>query len=207
MSHNFKGAWITDAEFTNLEPRNVFHRQYDPDWVKPDCSQHRNRHILFRKKFCLEKTGKATMFITADDYYKLYINGVFVSQGPAPCYHTQYNYNVVDVTEYLHEGENLIAVHTLYQGLINRVWQSADNRHGLIFDLEIDGECVLSTDESFLTKPHDGFEETHMVGYETQFMERQDSNASCFGFEGWDFDDSSWDKAKKNNFADWILTE
>lgn len=207
MSHNFKGIWITDEEFTNLAPRNVFHRQYDPDWVKLDCSEHRNRHILFRKKFNLEKTGKATMFITADDYYKLYINGVFVSQGPAPCYHTQYNYNVVDVTSYLNEGENLIAVHTLYQGLVNRVWQSADNRHGLIFDLEVDGECVLCTDESFLTKPHDGFEETHTVGYETQFMEKQDSNASCFGFEGWDFDDSDWQAAKKNNCGDWILTE
>ena len=66
MSHNFKGVWITDAEFANLAPRNVFHRQYDPTWVKLDCSEHRNRHILFRKKFTLEETGKATMFITAD---------------------------------------------------------------------------------------------------------------------------------------------
>ncbi len=207
MGHIFKGKWITDSEFSNLEPRNVFHRQYDKSFEKLDCSQHRNRHILFRKKFNVEKTGKATMYITADDYYKLYINGSFVSQGPAPCYHTQYNYNVVDVTDYLKEGENLIAVHTLYQGLVNRVWQSADNRHGLIFDLEIDGECVLCTDESFLTKPHDGFTETHTVGYDTQFMERQDSNAKCFGFENADFDDSDWAKAEINKFADQVLVE
>lgn len=207
MNHNFKGVWITDDEFCNLAPRNVFHRQYDKSFEKLDCSKHRNRHILFRKKFSLSETGRAIMYITADDYYKLYINGVFVSQGPAPCYHTQYNYNVLDVTDYLKEGENLIAVHTLYQGLINRVWQSGDNRHGLIFDLEIDGECVLCTDETFLTKPHDGFTETHTVGYDTQFMEKQDSNASCFGFEDVGFDDSDWKTAKKNNFADHKLSE
>ena len=122
MSYNFKGIWITDAEFTNLAPRNVFHREKDK--MDIDCSEHRNRHILFRKKFNVEKTGKAVMYISADDYYKLYINGMFVAQGPAPCYHSNYNYNVVDVSSYLNEGENLIAVHTLYHGLINRVWQS-----------------------------------------------------------------------------------
>ena len=205
MSHNFKGIFITDDEFCNLEPRNIFHREKDK--MNIDCSEHRNRHILFRKKFTLEKSGKAIMFITADDYYKLYINGEFVAQGPAPCYYNNYNYNVFDVTDYLKEGENLIAVHTLYQGLINRVWQSGDNRHGLLFDLEIDGKCVLCTDESFLTKPHDAFTETHTVGYDTQFMENQDSHSKMFGFEKLDFDDSDWTNAKKNNFFDHTLVE
>ena len=205
MSHNFKGIFITDDEFCNLEPRNNFHREKDK--MNIDCSEHRNRHILFRKKFTLEKSGKATMFITADDYYKLYINGEFVAQGPAPCYYNNYNYNVFDVTDYLKEGENLIAVHTLYQGLINRVWQSGDNRHGLLFDLEIDGKCVLCTDESFLTKPHDAFTETHTVGYDTQFMEKQDSHSKMFGFEKLAFDDSDWTNAKKNNFFDHTLVD
>ncbi|MBR2021325.1 MAG: family 78 glycoside hydrolase catalytic domain [Clostridia bacterium] len=205
MSHNFKGIWITDDEFANLKARDVLFRGLG--YLKLDCSQHRNRHILFRKKFVLEKSGKSTMFITADDYYKLYINGIFVTQGPAPCYHNNYNYNVVDVSQYLHEGENLIAVHTLYQGLYNKLWQSGDNRHGLIFDLEVDGKCVVCSDESVVTKPHDGFSETHTVGYDTQFMEKQDSRASCFGFEKWDFDDSDWANASKNNVTDHVLAE
>lgn len=41
------------------------------------------RHILFRKQVSLPKIGKALLKITADDYYKLYINGQFVAQGPA----------------------------------------------------------------------------------------------------------------------------
>ncbi len=206
MSRTFKGIWITDAEFSDLAPRNVFHRQLDKS-LDLDCSEHRDRHILFRKTFNLEKTGKSVIYITADDYYKLYINGRFVTMGPCPGYHSKYNYNTVDVSEYLTEGENLIAVHTLYQGLINRVWQSGDLRHGLLFDLEVDGECVLCTDESFLTKPHDGFTELYTVGYDTQFMEKQDSSASCFGFEKTGFDDSGWDKARRNKYADHTLIE
>ena len=136
MSHIFKGKWITDSEFINTAPRNVFHRQLER--VDLPCDKHRNRHILYRKTFAIKSFKSAMIYISADDYYKLYINGRFVAQGPAPSYHFAYNYNVVDVSGYLKEGDNLIAVHTLYQGLINRVWQSGDNRHGLILDLDID---------------------------------------------------------------------
>lgn len=83
MEHFFKGKWITDAEFTNLKPRNVFHKQLEQ--VDLPCNEHRNRHILFRKNFLCNKLSKnAKIYISADDYYKLYINGQFIAQGPAP---------------------------------------------------------------------------------------------------------------------------
>lgn len=205
MEHKFVGKWITDSEFYNLEPRNVFHRQLDA--LKLPCKEHRNRHILFRKKFCCKKPSQnATLYISADDYYKIYINGEFVAQGPAPAYHFSYNYNVIDVTSYLNEGENLIAVHTLYQGLINRVWQSGDNRHGLILDLTVDESTVISTDESFKTAVHSAYTETGTCGYETQFLEKYDTNASEVGFETLDFDDSCWENAKINLYSDYTLT-
>lgn len=192
--HTFKGKWISDAALSGLSPRNVFHRQLDA--VELDCTENRNQHILFRRSFTLGKTpSKSEIYITADDYYKLYINGKFVSQGPAPSYHFQYNYNKIDVTEYLTKGENLIAVHTLYQGLINRVWQSADQRHGLILDLVCDGETVIASDESFCVATHTAYTETGICGYDTQFLERYDSRAREVGFESVSFDDSYWSAA------------
>ena len=75
MAHDFKGKWITDGEFFDLAPRNVFFKQLER--IKLPCEEHRNRHILFRKKVILATAPeKATMYITADDYYKLYINGL-----------------------------------------------------------------------------------------------------------------------------------
>ena len=107
----------------------------------------------------VNKNNKTTSSITFSDYdvrgkgmiklavicenvdgngvYKLYVNGKFAGQGPAPAYHFRYNYNVIDLTPFLQKGENVIAVHTLYQGLINRVWQSGDGRHGLLLELEV----------------------------------------------------------------------
>ena len=61
------------------------------------------------------------------------------------------------MTALLHEGENVLAFHTLYQGLINRVWVSGDGCHSLLFDLVGDGEVLAKSDESVLTAPHDGF--------------------------------------------------
>ena len=94
MKHDFVGRWITDDEFYQLKPRCVFHKQLEP--VQLPCDEHRNRHILFRRKFACGNFDSAYICISADDYYKLYINGVFVAQGPAPGYHFDYNYNKVD---------------------------------------------------------------------------------------------------------------
>ena len=206
MTHEFKGKWITDSVFSKLQPRNVFHRQLEE--LSLDCSEHRNQHILFRKRFSLTDSFRdAKIYISADDYYKLYINGRFVAQGPSPSYHFQYNYNEIDVTDYLNEGENVIAVHTLYQGLINRVWQSGDLRHGLICDLTLDGATVLASDESFLTEHHTAYSETGICGYDTQFLEQYDSRSREVGFERPDFDDSDWHFACVCAFDDHVLTE
>lgn len=204
MEHIFGGKWISDDVFSDLKPRNVFHRQFDK--LELDCSQYRNRHILFRRQFFInDDFSSAKIFISADDYYKLYINGTFVAQGPAPSYHFQYNYNEINIGKYLIEGENIIAIHTYYQGLINRVWQSGDFRHGLICDIEIDGETVLSSDENFKTANHSGYTETGIFGYQTQIAEQYDSRSREVGFESPDFDDGYWKNAKESLFNDHIL--
>lgn len=99
-STNFRDAGLPMRNLRNLEPRNVFHRQLEK--IDLPCDVHRNRHILFRRGLNLsQKPAAATMYITADDYYKLYINGRFVAQGPAPSYPQRMRYNAVEVADYL----------------------------------------------------------------------------------------------------------
>ncbi len=202
-AHNFLGGWITDSEFSELAPRNVFHRQKE----KLNFSEeHLNAHILFRGSFDLKNlTHPATVYITADDYYKLYVNGNLVCMGPALAYHSRYGYNTVDISEYLRVGRNVIAVHTLYQGLINRVWQSGDFRHGLIFDIFVGGKCVLKSDESILTARHTAYTVTGRCGYDTQFLEKYDSRDVVSGFADVDFDDEKWEHARIAKYADHTL--
>lgn len=205
ITHNFQGIWITSQEFAELEPVNVFHRQLDKVEIKSVSP--RNSHILFRKKFVAEAGEETYIYISADDYYKLYINGIFVCQGPAPGYPFHYYYNKVEITDYIKNGINVIAVHTYYQGLINRVWVSGDDRHGLILDVEQEGEIILSSDESFLCAYHTGFEEMGIAGCATQFLERYKSGCPQEGFHQLEYDDSGWEKARAKRIVDYTLVE
>ena len=202
-NHDFTGKWISDERLASRAPRNVFFRQLERETLPRD--EEENSHVLFRKKVTLENVTVAKVYITADDCYKLYINGTFVAQGPAPAYHNCYNYNEIDVAKYLTVGENTIAVHTYYQGLVNRVWQSGDFRHGLLFDLEVDGEVVASSDDSFLTARHTAYTSIGKSGYDTQFMERYDSRAAECGFYFPEFDDSDWKGATLKAVDDYTV--
>ncbi len=205
MEHIFQGKWITTAEFAALTPKNVFHRQLEAPAEPPD-TEHLNRHVLYRKRFHLDqRPASARMFISADDHYKLWINGAFIAEGPAPAYHFRYGYNVLDIDDYLRPGENVIAVHTLYQGLVNRVWQSGDLRHGLILDLVADVRTIVQSDATFRIALHTGFRATGTVGYATQFLEEYDAGAPEVGFESPDFDDATWVPAVVNEKDDHVL--
>ena len=205
IQRKFHGNWITTEEFCDLTPVNVFHRQLEKTSVCSKAPQ--NAHILFRRWFKAEKGKQTYIYISADDYYKLYINGTFACQGPAPGYPCHYYYNKVDITDYVQDGNNLIAVHTYYQGLINRVWVSGDDRHGLILDIEQDGQVILSTDESFRCSRHLGFEAMGIAGYQTQFMEKYISGSKQEGFEKTDYNDSSWETVRFRKNTDYVLFE
>ena len=201
-----QGKFIGHELFADLKPINVFHTEYPQVTVPNATEKYADKHVLFRKKF---NAGgdlfKAVLKITADDYFKLYINGKFVTQGPPPSYPQAYYYMELPVGRFLKSGENVIAVHTLYQGLINRVWVSGDNRESLWTELVVNGEVILATDESWKCKISSAYEPMAIVGYDTQYMELFDSCSEDVGFEKENFDDSKWQNAKIKKYNDYNL--
>jgi hypothetical protein len=73
----FKGKWITAEDLR------------------------KNQHGWFEKRFTLNEFNSAKIRITADDYFKLFINGSFVGQGPAPSFSGNYRFCEFDVGKYL----------------------------------------------------------------------------------------------------------
>ena len=200
----FNAKWITTEDFINLKPIDVLHKELVFDAVSE--SEIKNYHTHWRKKFSLENVADTKIRISADDYYKLYINGKFVCQGPAAGYPEFYNYNEIDVSEYLNSGENVIAVHVYYQGEINRVWNSGDHRQGLIAELIADGVTVLKTDKSWkysVAKEFSG----KTTGYDTQYLENIDFNLAEKGWTEYNFDDSSYINAIEKTDDDHIFTD
>ena len=111
MTQNyFYGSLICPEELGKASPVSVFHRQLENFTSNGKLPQ--NLHMLFRKKFLAEKAKTTIVRITADDYYKLYINGIYVGQGPAAGFHFNYYFNEFDITPYINDGENTIAIHS-----------------------------------------------------------------------------------------------
>lgn len=206
QEHSFCGQWITSAEFVLLPIQNVYHRQLDEAARRAIAPRFQNRHILFRKEFVLDVLPtKATLFFSADDYAKVWVNGMLAGQGPGAGYPRHTLYLALDVTRLLHLGRNTLAIHSYYSGLINRVWTSGDNVHGFLCDLVCDDECVVASDRSFRCRAHSGYAACGKVGYETQFMECYDASSSEVGFESPDFDDSHWGQASLADSSRWAL--
>ena len=169
MLSTFKSNWITTNEFAEITPCDVILEK----GKTPQETGIFNRHICFKKVFCFSG-GEAKINISADDYYKLYVNGEFVGQGPAPAYFYNYKYNTYNLTPYLTKGENTIAVHTYYDGNINRVWNSGDGRFGLIADIFSGDKLICGTDKSWRYKRMEEYVSTTTVGYKTAFLDDVD---------------------------------
>lgn len=199
------GKFICHKDFSLLKPIDVFHKEHEKKSLTKIDEKYKNRHILFRKKFALDSFKSAVINITADDYFKLYINGKFVMQGPPPSYPNAYLYMQKDVSEYLSCGENVIAVHTYYQGLINRVWVSGDLRESFWCELLVDGKIQVSSDESWKCSDHTAYSACGVFGYDTGFAERYDGRAKEVGFEKIDYNDEAWQNASVYENADYKL--
>lgn len=186
---NFNPICFTTEDFLNLEPLNIYHKENENIRL---TSPIKNYHCLARAKYNYIPNKKIFLKITADDYYKLYINGVFVCSGPAPSYSNSYYYNKIDITDYLKIGENVFAVHLYYQGLINRVLQSGDNRFFI---------CAVINNENLSWKYHISKAFSGEInGYNTDFTENFDSRFWDNGWKNPDFDDSRWSPMLEKDF-------
>lgn len=195
----FHPTWYTIPEFAAVTPVRVYHKEQADAPNPPEAI--RNLHVLARAALAYPG-GPLVLRITADDYYKLYVNGSFVCQGPAPAYPEAYYYNTVDLAPYLHTGENTVAVHLYYQGLLNRVWNSHDRRFGVAADVS----CETGAPRALLWKyrispAYSG----GTTGYDTQFLENFDSR---LWEEDWNrpaYDDSAWEPMVPAQWADYTL--
>ena len=200
----FQPKWYSISPFTETEPKNVYHKEQQE--IKVEGTAPKNLHVLGRADFWGVKTdGAYILRITADDYYKVYINGRFAGQGPAPAYPEHYYYNEILISPYIREGKNVIAVHLYYQGLINRVWNSGDDRFGVAAEIiladEKDEIAVPLRWRYEISKAYQG----KTTGYETQFLENFDSRRWEENWNNLDYCDKNWAWMEEMKYPSWKL--
>ncbi|MEA4824764.1 MAG: alpha-L-rhamnosidase N-terminal domain-containing protein [Clostridiaceae bacterium] len=191
----WRGRWIQNHKFSVLPYRNIYSGLRNMD----NASELRNIHTFYRRQYRIKNTPikSARLYITTDDTYKLYINGELAGLGPAQSFPFAYNYNTLDVTDFLKSGEDVVfAVHVYYLGLFTHSYLSADNLEGMIFQLEVeydDGSMDrMVSDSSWKYCECGVWTGTAVYGYTTQFTEDMDMRKYPRGWRNKDFNDSNW---------------
>lgn len=207
MNKIWSARWITDREFSLLSPIDLYRKELDRSHRTNHRADLRNRHMLTRKEFALGAiASEVYLDITGDDYYKVFINGFYVGQGPAQSVHFHYYYNRFEISSLLRRGVNTIAVHVYYQGLISHAYNSGDYRQGLIAEVMADGRVVVETDHSWKYIVTKEFGNGAVIAYDTQYAEHIDSRMKAMGWKENDFDDTLWKNAVESRDDDHRLS-
>lgn len=162
-----------------------------------------NTWMCFRKEFAYHRsTTPAIARIAVDSKYWLYVNGTLViregglKRGPSP---KGIYFDETDLTEYLNEGTNHIAVLVWYFGRSGFSHLSS-GRGGLMFAMQ-NGDSLLISDHTWKAKKHPAFVAADPADAPTNFR-LAESNLYFDGAKDipdWytpDYDDTSWQPAQ-----------
>lgn len=84
---------------------------WSAQWITCPAAQQRAYGVYhFRKKITLQSVPKSfVIHVTADNRYRLFVNGKPVGRGPARGDLYNWNFETYDIASYLHSGENTLA--------------------------------------------------------------------------------------------------
>lgn len=117
-------------------------------WRKQSDYSVYNQTIKAKRAFTLETVDSAKISITADSYYRLFINGEWVNDGPCRAWPEHYQFDVIDVSSYLKVGNNEITIIAKFFGV--GTFHQIPLHPGLLVQLENAGDICVVTDESWL---------------------------------------------------------
>ena len=200
--------WICDPDFLRRAPVPTLHKEMDAAAAVAPDEKLADRHMLVRRAFDHAPGAPLSLAITADDYYKLYLNGELIGVGPAQAYADRYPVNHYDLTDRARPGRNVIAVHVFYMGQITRAWQSGDARQGLWLRLTgRDDEVILESDRGCRVLYPTAWRDRGLLGLSTQYIEEVWGSEIPEGWKDPDFDDAAWADAAENPGDDHVLVD
>ena len=97
-------------------------------WIWPGGAMYlQNCYAGFRHDFSLERLPSAApLSLTADQSYRLYVNGRYVCRGPVRGYQESWHYDTVDILPFLKPGHNWLAVEAHNPGISTFAYNHAD---------------------------------------------------------------------------------
>lgn len=109
--------------------KNALNFPSDAVWLWPNNRMYLyNSYAGFRYDFELETLPSSAPFcITADQSYRLYVNGKYVCRGPRRGYQDHWSYDVPDILSFLQTGHNWISVEAYNPGISTFYYNHRDS--------------------------------------------------------------------------------
>ncbi len=86
-------------------------------WARQENESTYNWTIMAVREFSAKDVKRATLIITADSYYRLFLNADWICDGPCRSWPEHFKYDVVDITPNILNGKNKISIIAKYFGI------------------------------------------------------------------------------------------
>ena len=188
LPNDVKGFWTYDSTLKD------FNKEWTAQWIwLPENIE--SDIMLARHSFeLLKKPTNSKFRISASSKYELYVNGIYVCQGPARSAPHHQSFDVLDLSSLLKKGKNIIAARVHFQRGTNSY--HLQGRSGLLVQLESDDQTIISNQnwKVHLDKSWDNNSKS-MNRFQLAVNDNINLNNKIEGFETIDFNDSNWENA------------
>jgi alpha-L-rhamnosidase len=142
-------TFLGNAQLNTINP-DLLKKQWPANWIScPGISQREYGVYHFRKSFSLDKKpDHYIIHISADNRYRLWVNGTAVCSGPARGDLYNWYFETVDLSTYLQQGRNTIAVQ-VWNLAIYAPTAQVSSRTGLIVQGDEAAQAMVNTDETW----------------------------------------------------------
>jgi hypothetical protein len=144
--------------------------------------------VRFRRRFDYDG-GSARLHLTADSRYTLWVNGIYVGQGPVRAWPQHWRYDTYDLAPYLRAGENVVAILVNHYG--EGTFQYLHAPPGLLAQLELTRSTIASDDQWRASPDPALTTAAPRIGVQEAFEEQFDARKHD-GWQSPSYDDTAW---------------
>ncbi|WP_425276956.1 family 78 glycoside hydrolase catalytic domain [Spirosoma oryzicola] len=190
-------------------PASNWTNQYWPArWILHPTAPARQYGIYHLRKVIdlAQKPARFVVHVSADNRYRLFVNGKAVAHGPARSDTQNWNYETIDLAPFLQAGNNVLAAQVWYMGE-GAPFAQMSYQFGFLLQGDGDAEKIANTDASWKILHNLAYSpiKNDIPKLRTYIVvgdgDRVDGARYPWGWEQLNFDDKAWVAAKPLGFA------
>ncbi|MBF0196847.1 MAG: alpha-L-rhamnosidase N-terminal domain-containing protein [Planctomycetes bacterium] len=145
-----QAAWVYGDKAVHhysTETDTLTPKEWNAKWIWLGAPED-NTTLMARKTFQFSGQSLARLYISAQTHYQLWINGSFVTRGPARCASHHQSFDILDVQDLLVSGKNLVSVKVHNHGVMSSYYNK--QLPGLLVQIDDEkGETIMVSDKSW----------------------------------------------------------